>query len=271
MTKIFLRFTILISIIFIQHTYCQTVNLGGIEVSIGDSLSEIKSQINPNNYIFSRVEGDSIGQGNAFKQIWLLEYKEPPFNTIGLIYFFAPPQNSWMKKIAEQPRVTSIQKFWADDNSNVTEAMKKFYNLLELEGVDKYKQAVSFEKTIEPYGTSYDVIFSLSDWRDIVFSFNDKNLFQLYESVRENEYEFFYDKIYCVFFYDYKHYTNKDSDIITEKFTNEEDAEKRLRVLQLPYLARSEDLPNGSIMQLMKKHKISSYKNDSNVKSLPKK
>ncbi|MCK9210614.1 MAG: hypothetical protein M0P61_07265 [Ignavibacteriaceae bacterium] len=257
MTKNFISSVILILIIFFQQTYCQTVNLAGVDVSIGDSLNSIQAKINTDFFIFSRVEGDSLNDHNKMKQTWVLHDKTPPNNLIAIIYFFAPPIKYWMGKTAEQPTVTAIQKFWDYGNSNVVDVMKKFYDLLEIYGIDEYfNNHISFNKEVEPDGTSYNINVSTCSWRRIEFSFS-KDSFQLSEIITENSYQFFYDKRYCLFFDDYKHYSSKKSDIITESFSHEEAAQRRQRELQLPYLSRGEEIPTSKILRLLRKTYLS--------------
>lgn len=250
MTKIFYVLTILISTILIQQTYCQTVHLGMVNVSIGDSLSAIQSQIDTNFYSFTMgLQEDSF-------QSWHLYYKKDPPNEIASLYFFVPFVSP--KGHLTQPILTSISKVWAtNDNSSLTDAMIKFYDLLEVCGSDKYYlEKMFWRKSVEPEITSYYVNVPISYWHSIEFNFS-KNSFQLSESISEESYR--YDEYtYCVFFDNKKRYATQKSDIITEIFEHEKDAEKRLRELQLSYLSRGEELPSGQIIRIKKEREIPS-------------
>lgn len=161
--------------------YCQTVNLGGIEFSIGDSLNEVISKIDTNYYKFSLLKEEKM------EQLGLL-FEKNKINSgnylIGVLIFFIYPFDSTLTpqdRIIDkylniddqyhQPKLISIKKFWADETSNIIDVMIKFYDILDKYGIDKFAYDLDYEKGIEPDGTNYNIYIKTSNWHEIEFFF----------------------------------------------------------------------------------------------------
>src|SRR3972149_1523684 len=148
-------------------SYSQTVSLGGIEFSIGDSLNEVISKIDTNYYKFELLEEEKM------KQLGLL-FEKNKINSgsslIGVLTFLVLP--AFYFEPPSQPVVISIRKYWADWTSNIIDVMKKFYDILEKYGVDKYDNNISFEKDIDPDGNYYNIYIKTNHWHEIEFFFH---------------------------------------------------------------------------------------------------
>ena len=112
MKKFVISFLIII-LIKNPLSFGQTVNLGGIEFSIGDSLSEVISKIDTNYYTFTLLEQEKL------EQLGLLTEKNKissGSSLLGVLTFFVQPASSFLTP--SQPIVISIRKYWADWSSN---------------------------------------------------------------------------------------------------------------------------------------------------------
>ncbi len=231
--------------------YNQTVRFGDFEISIGDSLSDVISKIDTNNYSFTLSKPEKKGISLS-QNIYLAEDFHTFHDTmpIGIIYLssiesvsfdsvFSPPKYSF-----SQPTVYCIQKIWIpvnfSNNTNVLDVMNKFYELLDEYGIDKYQKNFNYTKDVEPDGTAYTIDIETNSWHTIEFSFGG-NVFQLSEIFTNNEHEFD-NAIYYLFFNDYEHYFTKGNNIIIKKFNDEKVAEKEERELEIPYLQHDKDI-----------------------------
>jgi len=231
--------------IIVQTEYSQTIKLGGVEISIGDSLSKVTSKIDTNYYNFTLTKPEKMEQMGFLSSKDYPERQNSPISFLGIIFFFVPNDQL---NLSEQPTVTCVQKIWAHGTSNAIDIMEKFYALLDNYGIDKYDNNIDYKKEVEPDNTSYTIVIETNSWHTIEFAF-DKNGVQLSEIFTENEHQFD-DKIYYLIFDDYKHYSNKKDNIIIEKFEDEKKAEERKRMLEIPYIAQFNTLAKCEIIRV---------------------
>lgn len=234
--SLFLFLTLVCQVAFSQT---EETLLDGNTLRIGDSLSAVKTLFPEPWYEWFTTDSDKVRltvalfkNGNDSKLLGNLFFDYESYEVPNILQNSYEPRKGF--------RLVDVHRYWEDGKGEPSYAnFEKFYDAMKSNFDSDHSVSVDFKENSDPTAEEKEMEFwSAGSEVHLILSKHGSNLSTIVRDGGGKSFgfnDFGYERKYCVVFVDFKHILGK-REVIAELFTNIDDAEKRLRELQAPYI-----------------------------------
>lgn len=233
--------TFLFFLIINSNLYSQSITFLDNQIRIGDSIDDVFKKIDSTHFDIETSFEDTGKPACKIKTLSFFNKSPTNYKYYGDLVFGGC---NWPQVEAISYSLLRVKKNWLtifDNETNISKIFGIISDIISKSGIDNYDYSIENEIVIEPDDISKGVTIKLNDWHSVNFRTRN-DYYEIAEIITRDELNNIRHKyFYTIIFFDEYDYYKFPNRMGIERFDDEEEAQRRLRELRIPYILNHRD------------------------------